>query len=78
MLQMLSLYTRAQSPDLNLSLLLKLLGKMPIEFFSNQAYSDNEGHRYAHLLIQRMNPKRVVENLIGGYLNDLFKVKALV
>ena len=35
MLQMLSLYTRANCADLNLTVLLKLIGKMPIEFFSN-------------------------------------------
>jgi hypothetical protein len=69
---MLSLYTRASTSDLNLSLLLKLMGKMPIEFFSNQAYSDTEGQHHAQVFIQRMTPKRVVESLIGGYLNDLF------
>lgn len=39
---MLSLYTKNTS-ELNLSILLKLIGKMPIEFFSNQAFSDYEG-----------------------------------
>jgi len=33
-LSMLSLYLRV-TPDLNLSMLLKLIGRMPIEFFSN-------------------------------------------
>jgi hypothetical protein len=43
MLQMLSLYTKTNCADLNLTVLLKLIGKMPIEYFSNQAYSDTEG-----------------------------------
>lgn len=34
--------------DLNVSLLFKIIGKMPIEFFSNQTnYNDVEGHKHA-------------------------------
>lgn len=48
---MLSLYTNSLNSEINYSILLKLLGKMPIEFFSNQAFSDSEGQQYARVLV---------------------------
>ncbi len=77
MLQMLSLYTKANS-EINYTLLLKLIGKMPVEFFSNQAFSDREGQQYARVLLHRLGEKNIVEGLIAGYVNDLFQVKAIV
>ena len=76
-LSILSLYLKV-TPELNLSMLLKLLGKMPIEFFSNQAYSDSEGQKYARRLVARIGEKAVVNDLIAGYINDLFQLKAIV
>jgi hypothetical protein len=71
-LGMLSVYLRV-TPDLNLSILLKLLGKMPIEFFSNQVYCDREGQALARKLVfERIGDKTVVEKMIAGYINDLF------
>jgi len=35
-----------------MSVLLKILGKMPIEFFSNQTnYNDEEGHKHSRILV---------------------------
>ena len=76
-LAMLSLYLRV-TPDLNLSSLLKLLGKMPVDFFSNQAYQDREAQQSAITLIKRIGEKAVFTDMIGGYINDLFQVKAIV
>ncbi len=61
MLQMLSLYLKSSDAQLNYSLLLKLIGKMPIEFFSNQAYNDVEAQKYALTLIQRIGYKVIVD-----------------
>ena len=76
-LAMLSHYLRV-TPDLNYSSLLKLLGKMPVEFFSNQAYLDREAQQSAITLIKRIGEKAVFNDMIGGYINDLFQVKAIV
>jgi hypothetical protein len=58
---MLSLYLNSQAKDLNLSILLKIIGKMPIEFFSNQTiYNDEEGHKHSRILVQRLGGPSVV------------------
>jgi hypothetical protein len=80
-LGMLSMYLKVSTPDLNLSSLLKLLGKMPIEFLSGQkeVYADKEGHELARRLVyERIGEKQVIEKMVAGYINDLFQVKAIV
>lgn len=75
------MYLKVSTPDLNLSSLLKLLGKMPIEFFSRQSevYVDKEGHELARRLVyDRIGEKQVIDKMIAGYINDLFQVKAIV
>ena len=51
---------------------------MPVEFFSNQAYLDGEAQQSAITLIKRIGEKAVFNDMIGGYINDLFQVKAIV
>ena len=72
MLQMLSLYTKANS-EINYTVLLKLIGKMPIEFFSNQAFSDGEGHQYARVLEPRLGENNIIANWLSGFIKHEFQ-----
>ena len=70
-LQMLSLYLNRNS-DLNYGILLKILGKMPLEFFSNQTIlNDTEGQMIASRFIDRFGLQQT-SDLIASYLHDMF------
>jgi hypothetical protein len=80
MWQLLSLYLQPSSQGpLNHVLLLKIVGKMPIEFFSGSQtiYRDMEGLGHSKQFIERLGPE-TVDAIVKGVAQDLFQVKALV
>lgn len=79
-LEMLSqLINKKAIKDLNTSLFFKIMGKFPIEFFSNETqYDDVEAKKHAIMLAENLGSVFVENGTIENYLKDIFETKALV
>ncbi|CDW83820.1 rrna methylase family [Stylonychia lemnae] len=78
--QMTSQYLQKNTfKDINVSLLLKIIGKMPIQFFTNQtSYQDKEAHKASITFVDLFAVQWIQDGTITQYLKDLFEIKAIV
>ena len=64
-------------PEVNVSLLLKLIGRLPIEFFSVQCnYKDQEAWVSTRLFVERFGQQLFEDGRVPQYLRDVFEIKA--